>query len=508
MSLARQLFRRKPIAPAAATSGGLARNLSTFQLTMFGVGATVGTGVFFVMHEAVPDAGPAVIVAFLLAGVTAGLTALCYAEMASTVPVSGSTYSYAYATLGEIVAMGVAACLLLEYGVSTAAVSVGWSGYLSLLIENLTGWAIPTAIAAGPFADDPGLINLPAVILVALCCLMLVRGASESARANAIMVLIKLGVLVFFAAIAFTAFDANNFADFAPNGPGGITLAAGAIFFTFIGLDAVSTAGDEVRNPQRALPIAIISALAIVVAIYLLVAIAALGTQPWQDFTDSEQAEAGLSHILEMVTGATWPGTVLAAGAVISIFSVTLVTMYGQTRILFAIGRDGLLPRAFATVNPRTRTPVNNTIIVAIAIGLLAGFVPLDSLWDLVSIGTLIAFIVVSVGVIVLRRTRPELPRGFRVPGYPVTPILSIAACVYILTGLHWYTYAWFLAWLAVVLAFYLTWGRRHSRLNRLLAADGTPIEGTEQIEQETDPDYVDGGPGDDPRDFPGGRGH
>jgi basic amino acid/polyamine antiporter, APA family len=473
MSMTQQLFRRKPITPPSTSDDGLARNISTFQLTMSGVGATVGTGVFFVMHEAVPDAGPAVIIAFLLAGLAAGLSALCYAEMASTVPVSGSTYSYAYATLGEVVAMGVAACLLLEYGVSTAAVSVGWSDYLSLLIENLTGWGIPDLVKAGPFAETPGLINLPAVILVAMCAFLLIRGASESAKANAVMVIIKLTVLLFFAAIAFTAFQADNFSDFMPNGVGGITLAAGAIFFTFIGLDAVSTAGDEVKNPQKALPIAILSALGIVVAVYLVVAIAALGTQPWTAFSDPGQAEAGLSQILELVTGSTWPGTILAAGAVISIFSVTLVTMYGQTRILFAIGRDGLLPKTFSTVNPRTRTPVNNTIIVAIVVGLLAGFVPLDSLWDLVSIGTLIAFIVVSVGVIVLRRTRPDLPRGFKVPGYPVVPILSILACGYILTGLHWTTYLWFLVWLSVVLAFYFLWGRKHSRLNTLLDAEG-----------------------------------
>ncbi|PWD50822.1 amino acid permease [Serinibacter arcticus] len=488
MSTAQQLFRRKPITSATVTSSeGLARNITTFQLTMFGVGATVGTGVFFVMHEAVPDAGPAVLIAFLLAGVAAGLSALCYAELASAVPVSGSTYSYAYATLGEVVAMGVAACLLLEYGVSTAAVAVGWSDYLSLLIENVTGWAVPDAIKAGPFAETAGVINLPAVVLVAMCAFLLIRGASESARANAIMVLIKLAVLVFFSVIALTAFNADNFADFMPNGAGGVTLAAGAIFFTFIGLDAVSTAGDEVKNPQKALPIALLSALGIVIVIYLLVAVSALGTQPWTAFSDPSQGEAGLARILEMVTGSTWPGTVLAIGAVISIFSVTLVTMYGQTRILFAIGRDGLLPKTFATVNPRTRTPVNNTIIVAIVVGLLAGFVPLDSLWDLVSIGTLIAFIVVSIGVIVLRRTHPDLPRGFKVPGYPVIPILSIIACVYILSGLHWYTYLWFLAWLSVVLAFYFLWGRKHSRLNTLLAADGTLIEGAGTLASEED---------------------
>ena len=460
-----EIFRRKPVtAPDEGGHGGLARTIGTFRLTMFGIGATVGTGVFFVMHEAVPAAGPAVIIAFVIAGIAAGLSALCYAEMASAVPVSGSTYSYAYATMGEIIAMVVAACLLLEYGVSTAAVAVGWSGYLNELLSNLVGWRFPDALS-NSFAVEGGFINLPAVLLVALCALLLIRGASESATINAIMVVIKIGVLLLFAAVAFTAFDSNNFADFAPMGAAGVTAAAGTIFFTFIGLDAVSTAGDEVKDPQRTMPKAIIGALVAVIALYVLVAVAALGTQPWTAFSDPEQGEAGLSRILENVTGTTWPGTVLAAGAVISIFSVTLVVMYGQTRILFAMGRDGMLPKAFSRVNPKTQTPVTNTVVVAVVVGLAAAFVPLDELWDLVSIGTLIAFIAVSIGVIVLRRTRPDLPRGFRVPGYPVTPVLSVLICGYVLSGLHWTTYLWFLLWLAIVMAFYLLWGRRNSAL-------------------------------------------
>jgi len=352
---------------------------------------------------------------------------------------------------------------MLEYGVSTAAVSSGWSGYLNLLLDDLFGWSVPPQLSAAP--GEGGIVNLPAVVLVGLCAILLIRGTRESAVVNVVMVFIKLGVLVMFAAIAFTAFQADNFADFAPAGAAGVTAAAGTIFFTFIGLDAVSTAGDEVRDPQRALPRAILLALAIVVCIYVFVAVAALGTQPWQDFTDPEQQSAGLAIILQDVVGASWPATVLAAGAVVSIFSVTLVTLFGQTRILFTIGRDGLLPRIFARVNPKTHTPEFTTIVVAIAVALLAGFVPLSNLWDLVSLGTLIAFIVVSIGVIVLRRTRPDLPRGFRVPGYPVVPVLSVIACVYILSGLPGTTYLWFLLWLAVVMAFYLLWGRHHSVL-------------------------------------------
>ncbi|MCU1406926.1 MAG: Amino acid permease [Glaciihabitans sp.] len=460
-----QLFRRKPVGqPAPEQTSALKRSIGTFQLTMFGVGATIGTGIFFVMSLAVPEAGPAVVISFIVAGIAAGLAAINYAEMASAVPVSGSTYSYAYATLGEVVAMGVAACLLLEYGVSTAAVAVGWSGYVNEALRNITGLEIPHTLSAAPWDSNPGVMNLPAVVLVVMCAILLIRGASESARLNAVMVVIKLAVLAMFIVVCLTAFDGGRFTDFAPFGVAGIGVAASTIFFSFIGLDAVSTAGDEVKDPQRTMPRALLAALTIVIVFYVLVAVAAIGSQPWQDFEGQE--EAGLSKILENITGRPWVGTVLALGAVISIFSVTLVTMYGQTRILFAMGVDGMLPRLFARVNPRTQTPVNNTIIVAIVVGLLAAFIPLDYLADLVSIGTLTAFIVVSLGVIILRRTMPNLKRGFRVPFYPVTPILAIVACLYILASLHWYTWAWFAVWVAVVLAFYFFWGRRHSQLN------------------------------------------
>ncbi|HEY5822248.1 MAG TPA: amino acid permease [Propionibacteriaceae bacterium] len=474
-----ELLRRKPVGGQPA-GPQLERTIGTFQLTMFGVGATVGTGIFFVLGSAVPEAGPAVIISFLMAGIAAGLAALCYAEMASSVPVSGSTYSYAYATLGEIVAMGVAACLLLEYGVSTAAVAVGWSGYLEVAIENITGFALPEAILYAPvsaFPDAPtGLINLPAVILVLLCMSLLIRGASESARLNAIMVVIKLAVLAMFIVIAFTAFNADNFADFAPFGVPGMAAAAGTIFFSFIGLDAVSTAGDEVKNPQKTMPRALIAALLIVITFYILVTLSALGTQPYTEFEG--QKEAGLATILENVTGVPIWSTILALGAVISIFSVTLVTMYGQTRILFAMGRDGMLPKLFARVNAQTQTPVQNTVIVAVIVSILAAFVPLDYLIDLVSIGTLTAFIVVSLGVIILRVREPDLPRAFKVPGYPVTPVLSILACLYILSSLKPITWLVFAGWIVVFLAFYMLYGRKHSVLGQQRAAEAATPSG------------------------------
>jgi basic amino acid/polyamine antiporter, APA family len=467
ISLTEQLLRRRPVIDAPVASGAaeeLKRSVGTFQLTMFGVGSTVGTGIFFVLSQAVPEAGPSVIVSFIIAGVAAGLSAICYAELASAVPVSGSSYSYAYATLGEAVAMGVAACLLLEYGVSTAAVAVGWSGYVNKLLHNLFGSQLPRALSAAPWDVEPGYVNVPAVILIGLCAVLLIRGTRESAIANAIMVLIKLGVLGMFVVIAFTAYDASHLKDFAPFGVAGVGSAAGTIFFSFIGLDAVSTAGEEVTNPQKTMPRALIAALLIVTSVYVLVALAALGTQPWQDF--GGQQEAGLATILDNVTRSMWASTILAMGAVISIFSVTLVTLYGQTRILYAMARDGLLPPRFATVNLRTMTPVTNTVIVAITTSLLAAFIPLQNLADMVSIGTLTAFIVVSIGVIILRVREPDLPRGFKVPGYPVTPVLSVLACGYILVSLHWYTWIAFTGWVAVALIFYLVWGRHRSALN------------------------------------------
>ena len=476
-TLTDQLTRRKPIRVDTGELGGagLRRSFGTFQLMMFGVGATVGTGIFFVLQEAVPDAGPAVIVAFLIAGLGAGLSALCYAEVASAIPVSGSTYSYAYHALGELVAVCIAACVLLEYGVSSAAVAVGWSGYFNELLENLVGWHLPDALSYSPvpYEDNPtGILNLPSVVLVMMCMVLLIRGASESARVNTVMVLIKLSVLMLFAVIALTAWESDHFSNFWAAGPHGISAAAATIFFSFIGLDAVSTAGEEVRDPQRALPRAIMGALTVVIAIYVLVAVAGVSAQPTSAFSDPDQQDAGLSVILTNITGSTVPGTILAAGAVISIFSVTLVTLYGQTRILFAIGRDGMLPERFCSVNPRTLTPTFNTVVVAVVVALIAGFVPADYLWDTVSVGTLIAFTVVAIGVVVLRRTQPDLPRPFRVPLFPIVPILTVATCVYVLSGLAAVTWVIFSAWLLAVVLFYLLWGRRHAALNRGVVAD------------------------------------
>jgi len=469
-TLLQKVLRKTPLDEVGKQVGdgqNLSRSIGLFQLTMLGVGCTIGTGIFFVLTTEVPVAGPSIVFSFIAAAIVAGLTALCYAELASSIPVSGSSYSYAYATLGEGVAMVVAACLLLEYGVSSAAVAVGWSQYVNQLLGNLFGFQIPDAFAFSP--EEGGIINVPAMVLVFLCMLLLIRGASESAKANAVMVVIKLSVLVLFVVVGITGWNSNNLADFAPFGVSGIWVATGGIFFSFIGLDAVSTAGEEVKDPQRTMPRAIVLGLIIVSTVYVLVAVVAVAAQPWKEF---EGQEAGLAQILQNVTGSSWPGTVIAAGAIISIFSVTLITLYGQTRILFAMSRDGMVPKLFQKIHPRTLTPVNGTIVVAIVVSLLAGLVPLSKLADLVSIGTLTAFSVVSAAVIILRRTAPDMPRGFRVPFYPWVPITSIIFSLFVVIGLPVITFVVFGLWVAAWLVFYLLYGVKHSRLGQQLDAD------------------------------------
>ncbi|MES2259837.1 MAG: amino acid permease [Pseudomonadota bacterium] len=490
-TLVQKLTRTKPVVGHAehresVIPGGLSRSIGLFPLTMIGVGATIGTGIFFTMVEAVPKAGPSVILSFLLAAVTAGLTALCYAELSFRIPASGSSYSFAYATVGEFLAFIMAACLLLEYGLAASATAIGWSAYLNNFLTNAIGWQIPEMLrspmivsGANGVEFHPGHLNLPPILLVGLCCFLLIRGTKESATTNAIMVMIKLAILVFFVVIAFSGFDINNFTPFFNTdnskgfgGMAGVTAAAGTVFFSFIGLDTVATAGEEVRDPKRNVPIGILAALVIVTVFYLLVAVAALGAQPAAKF---EGQEAGLAVILQNVTGKAWPALILSAGAVISVFSVTLVTIYGQTRILYAISRDGLISKTFQKVSPRTAAPVSNTVIVCLVVGVVAGTVDATFLWDMVSMGTLTAFIVVSLAVPVMRRkdvalgTVPAVAKGgFRVPFGPyVVPGLSIFACLYIMRDLSATTFRIFFIWMAAAILTYFMYGMRNSRLNR-----------------------------------------
>ncbi len=466
-SLLQRMLRTKPIGVMAAkgedNATGLRRTIGLFQLTMFGVGATIGSGIFVILGDAVPKAGPGVILSFIIAGITAALTALCYAELASTIPSSGSSYSFTYATMGEMVAYLIGWCLLLEYGISSSAIAVGWGQYLNELSFDLLGARMPAAIANPPGVNG-GIFNLPAVVLVIMCCILLLRGTKESTKVNTIMVVIKISVLIMFIMIGLTAFNSANLHPFMPMGMSGVGAAASSIFFSYIGIDTIATAGDEVKDPKRTLPLAILFTLIIVTTVYVLVAIIGVGTQPYTQFNGNE---AGLVQILRRITGATWPGVVLSMGAVISIFSITLVTIYGQTRILYTMSRDGMFPPIFAKVNAFSHTPRKNTVIVGTLVAIAAALLPLDVLADLTSMGTLVAFAIVSAGVIILRRTRPDLPRGFRVPLYPFFPVLSILFCLYLIADLPRQTFTLFAVWLSIALIVYFSYSMRHSKLEK-----------------------------------------
>lgn len=465
LPLLTRLFRVTPVEVMVAetSQSGLKRSMGLLPLTMFSVGSIVGTGIFVILGTAVPKAGPAVIVSFVLAGITCLFSALSYAEMAGSIPISGSSYSYAYATMGELVAWVCGWCLMLEYGVSVAAVAVGWGQYINE-IASLVGLKIPDEFALPP--GGGGVVNIPAIIVVVLAAVLLVRGVSESAKVNTILVLTKILILIFFMVIAFTAFNAGNFTPFFPLGFGGVAAAAAIVFFSFIGFDTAATAGEEAKNPARDLPRAILLSLLIVTLLYVFTAVAAIGAKPWEGF-EGAGGDAVLATILVDVTGHAWPAVILSVGAVISIFSVVLAVMYGQTRILFAMGRDGLLPPVFTRVNKKTQAPVTNTLIVAGIIVVLAGFLPLDALASATSIGTLFAFMLVNIGVIILRKTKPDLPRSFKTPLWPVTPILGVAFCLWLLVSLEGETWVTFSIWLVIGLVIYFGYGFRKSKLAR-----------------------------------------
>ncbi|MFF8910412.1 amino acid permease [Streptomyces olivaceoviridis] len=463
--VAARLMRRKPVEHLVAEGGHgeggqLRRSLGLWQLTMISIGATLGTGIFVVLGDAVPKAGPAVTLAFVIAGLTALFSALSYAELAGTIPVAGSSYSYAYATMGELVAWVCGWCLVLEYGVSVAAVAVGWGEYLNELLDGTIGVTVPAALSSAP--GEGGVINLPALIVVLLAMVLLLGGARESARANTIMVCVKIAALVLFCAIGVMGFKSGNYADFMPLGITGVSAAGATLFFSYIGFDAASTAGEEAKDPKRDLPRAIMLSLIIVTALYVLVAAVAVGAWNWKKFDGSEAALAG---IMNDVSGQTFWGTLLALGAVISIASVVLTVLYGQTRILFAMARDGLVPKALGRIHPKTGAPRLNTVIVSLFCGALAALIPLGKLVDATSIGTLFAFGLVNIAVIVLRVRRPELERAFRVPFGPVLPVLGFLFCAYNMFSLDTVTWVVFGCWMAAGLVFYFLYGYRRSRL-------------------------------------------
>jgi APA family basic amino acid/polyamine antiporter len=480
--LASKLFAIKDvsalIAATEAEGEGLKKSVGALQLTAMGVGAIIGTGIFVVIGEGAREAGPAVIYSFILAAVACVFSALSYAELASSIPVSGSAYTYSYATLGELTAWIIGWDLILEYGVSVAAIAVGWGGNLNSFLDSAFGFALPTAIAKSP--EDGGVFNLPAVFITLAITLLLVRGTRESARANLVMVGIKLATLTFFLVIAFANFGTKNFHNFAPQGRDGVTAAAAIIFFAYIGFDAVSTGSEESHNPKRDLPLAIIGSLAICTLFYVLVAVGAIGIASPAQLSASD---APLSAALDQGAGIGWASAVLSFGALVAITSVVLVIMYGQTRIFFAMCRDGLLPRNLGKVHPRYGTPARLTIAMGILIAILAALVPLSEIVKLVNIGTLFAFVLVNIGVIILRRTRPDMPRPYRVPFSPWLPLLGILFALYLMADLPVTTWIRFVVWLAAGLVIYAFYGYSHSRLRTEAGGpSATPRDGDTRI--------------------------
>jgi basic amino acid/polyamine antiporter, APA family len=443
-----------------AEDSRLRRAVGALDLTALGIGAVIGTGIFVIIGEAIADSGPGIVLSFVLAGVTCIFSALSYAELASTIPISGSAYTYAYATMGELIAWIIGWDLVLEYGVSVAAVAVGWGAYFTELLDSLFGITLSDSIALPP--GEGGAVNLPAAFLVLGVAAVLAVGVRQSARSNTAMVIIKLGVLALFIALGVTAFTGSHFDDFTPNGFTGVVDAAALIFFAYIGFDAVSTASEESKRPSRDLPLAIVGSLLICTLIYIAVSLVAVGALPADQLAGDD---APLATALSEGAGIGWGADVIAFGALVAITSVVLTILFGQTRICFSMSRDGLLPRRLCDVNAKTRTPILLTAIFGIAIAIIAALVPLSEIAKLVNIGTLFAFFLVNIGVIVLRRTKPDLERGFRVPFVPIVPLIGAGLCVFLMKYLDTATWLRFGGWLLIGLVIYALYGYRRSRL-------------------------------------------
>lgn len=438
---------------------GLKRTLGPLSITAMGIGAIVGTGIFVLTGVAAAKyAGPGLILSFVLAGIVSGLAAICYAEFASTVPVAGSAYTYSYATLGELIAWIIGWDLILEYAVGAGAVSIGWSGYVTDLLKSAFGITLPKALTASPFAG--GIINLPAFLIILVITALLILGTSESSKVNNVIVGIKLLVILFFIVVGFGHVNPANWTPFLPFGAGGIFSGASIIFFAYIGFDQISTSAEEARNPSRDLPLGIILSLLICTVLYIAVTAILTGLVSYKQL----DVASPVSHAL-LLLGMRTAGSIISVGAICGLTTVLLVLLFGQSRIFFSMARDGLLPRVFSQVHPRFRTPYLSSIIIGVVVALIAGFIPIDVVAELTNIGTLAAFVLVSAGVLILRRTQPDLRRAFRVPFVPVLPILSIIASFVLIVSLPLVTIGRFILWLAIGLLIYFLYSRHHSKL-------------------------------------------
>jgi len=461
------LLKKKSIDQLLAQAKGdgsgksLKKVLGAFELTMLGIGAIIGTGIFVLTGLAAANySGPALIISFMISGAACAFAGLCYAEFAAMVPVAGSAYTYGYAALGEIWAWIIGWDLLLEYAVAVAAVAIGWSGYMVSLFKSV-GINLPPALINAPGIEG-GMINLPAMLIIAAITILLTRGVSESAKFNNVIVGIKLVVILLFICIGVFHIHPSNWTPFMPYGWSGVFKGAAIIFFAYIGFDAVSTAAEEVKNPQRDLPIGIITSLIVCTILYIVVSAILTGMVPYLDF---KQTSAPVAFALQQV-GVNWGSALVSVGAICGITSVLLVMMFGQTRILFAMSRDGLLPKVFGRIHPKYGTPAKSTLLVGIVTALTAGFTPIGVVAELTNIGTLAAFIVVSISIIVMRKTRPDIKRTFKVPFSPIVPGLAVLSCGFLITQLPMITIIRFVVWLVLGFIVYFFYGRHHSVVN------------------------------------------
>ena len=437
----------------------LRRSLGPLNLTALGVGSIIGTGIFVLTGTAASqNAGPGLIFSMMISAIGCAFSGLCYAEFAAMVPVAGSAYTYAYATAGELIAWIIGWDLILEYALSVSTVAVGWSGYFVSLARDL-GWVVPPAIA-GP----PGAFNLPAMLIVLIVAALLLIGIRESANVNTALVVVKIAVLVVFVTAGAAYVNRANLTPLVPANTGafgsfgwsGILRGAGVMFFAYIGFDAVSTAAQEAKHPERDMPIGILVSLGICTALYIAVAVVLLGIVPYTRLDVADPLAIGID-----ATGMTWLSPFVKVAALFGLFSTMLVQLLAQTRIFYSMSRDGLLPPLFASVHPRFRTPHVSTILTAVIIAMVAGLTPITALSQLVSIGTLFAFVLVSIGVIVLRRTSPDVSRPFRTPGVPWVPIAGAVVCLAQMIGLPLATWERLFIWLAIGLVIYATYGAR-----------------------------------------------
>jgi APA family basic amino acid/polyamine antiporter len=480
LTLGNPLFARKPIASHASIEAegghGFKRTLGPLSLVALGIGAIIGAGIFSLTGIAAADnAGPAVTISFLIAALGCGFAGLCYSELSSMIPAAGSAYTYAYAALGELVAWIIGWALTLEYAVGAATVSVSWSAYVGRFLGSM-GLALPHALMASPFDTDaagnaaPGVVNLPAVIVIVLISLLLIRGISESAKVNGAIVAVKLAVVA--AVIGFGAFYVNtanwhpfippNAGEFGHFGWSGVLRGAGTVFFAYIGFDAVSTAAQETKNPERDMPIGIMGSLAICTVLYVLVCLVVTGLISYTKLHDAAPVSLAISQ-----THLPFLQVAVSVGAIAGLTSVILVMLLGQSRVFYSMARDGLLPPVFAAVHPTFRTPWLSNLLFMVFAGVAGGFLPITALGHMTSMGTLLAFVIVCVGVLVLRRTDPSRRRAFRTPYVPYVPVLGIVVCGALMLSLPGQTWLLALVWLLIGLVVYFAYSRRHSNLRR-----------------------------------------